>query len=61
MSQPFAFKSEVPKPMLGPACPKCGTPTHLLGIEPHSKFTNLDNRIFECVCGERVTAAVQRN
>ena len=58
--RPFIFDPEAPKPLPGPACHKCGLPTHLVSVEPHTTYNNLDNHVFECVCGERTAAAVQR-
>jgi hypothetical protein len=33
---------------------------HLLRIEPHPRFANLDERVFRCQCGEEISDIVVR-
>jgi hypothetical protein len=39
---------------------RCDEPMHLLRIEPHPRFANLDERFFRCQCGEEIREIVVR-
>jgi hypothetical protein len=47
-------------PLRLPECPLCEEPMHLLRIEPHPRFANLDERFFRCQCGEEISEIVVR-
>ena len=41
-------------------CPKCRASMRLSVISPHARFVNLDERAYECLCGEQIAVAVAR-
>jgi hypothetical protein len=47
-------------PLRLPECPWCLAPMRLACTMPHQWYTNLDLRLFECVCGTRVTDVAAR-
>jgi hypothetical protein len=43
---------------LGPPCARCGSPTRLVGIEPHPTKAHTDLRTFECTACQALKAHV---
>ena len=41
-------------------CVKCGQKMHLVSIEQHERFQNLDTQNFVCECGATTSAVVAR-
>jgi hypothetical protein len=41
------------RPPHKPLCPACGKPMRLVHTTPLKRYSNLDDCLFECVCGER--------
>ena len=49
-----------PLPVRTPDCPRCFAPMRLVRIIPHEHFSNLDDRLFACECGEQIRDAAER-
>ena len=47
-------------PLQLPECPWCLAPMRLARTMPHQWYTNLDLRLFECLCGTRVSDVAAR-
>jgi hypothetical protein len=47
-------------PLPRPHCPRCGALLRLVRIGPHPSYVNLDERFFDCVCGEEISDVVAR-
>ena len=61
MPTPRVPEHQPPQPPLRfPECPRCKVQMRLVVILPHLWFRNLDNRLFACHCGERISEVVAR-
>lgn len=59
---PHDFDTPVPprRPGAELRCVKCGQRMHLVSIEQHERFQNLDTQSFVCECGATTSAVVAR-
>ena len=48
-------------PLRLPECPWCSAPMRLARTIPHQSYTNLDLRLFECLCGTRISDVAARS
>jgi hypothetical protein len=62
MPQPHRPTSPPPQPLVrAPVCKTCNTPMKLVLIEPHDRYTNLDEWTYNCECGAQASQFVTRS
>ena len=49
-----------PLPVRPPHCPRCGSLMRLVRIVPHEHQPDLDDRLFQCACGEQLRDTPER-
>ena len=50
----------LPLPVRPPHCPRCDSLMRLVRIVPYANQPNLDDRLFNCECGEQVRDTAER-
>jgi hypothetical protein len=51
MPQPYSPTPPRAAAIRAPICETCETPMRLVRVEPHHRYTNLDEWTYTCTCG----------